>query len=234
MGRRSIVAAFSIFVHAAVLILLMTADFWRPTTEGWPTPRQATAFSNDTPRPVHVEDIELPKPQATRAPRASNDASPQLTSATPIELAPIVVPSGVANETGGESALTGTRRMRDIESNGPGGVGPIGQPSTPPTPPPAPTLVRVGGVIRAPQRIVNVAPVYPAIAREAHAQGLVIIEATIDERGNVTRAQILKSIPLLDDAALTAVRQWKFSPTLLNGVAVPIVMTVTVNFSLTP
>jgi periplasmic protein TonB len=60
----------------------------------------------------------------------------------------------------------------------------------------------------------------------------VIIEATIDERGNVARAQVLKSIPLLDEAALTAVRQWKFTPTRLNGVAVPIVMTVTVNFKL--
>jgi protein TonB len=61
----------------------------------------------------------------------------------------------------------------------------------------------------------------------------VIIEATIDEHGDVIRAQVLRSIPLLDGAALGAVRQWRFSPTLLNGVAVPIVMTVTVNFTLT-
>ena len=48
----------------------------------------------------------------------------------------------------------------------------------------------------------------------------------------MARAQVLRSIPLLDEAALTAVRQWKFTPTLLNGVPVPIVMTVTVNFKL--
>jgi protein TonB len=62
----------------------------------------------------------------------------------------------------------------------------------------------------------------------------VIIEATIDEQGNVTQTRLLRSIPLLDGAAVAAVQRWKFSPTLLNGVPVPIVMTVTVNFTLTP
>jgi protein TonB len=88
--------------------------------------------------------------------------------------------------------------------------------------------------IKPPQRLVNVAPVYPALALSARKEGIVIIDATIDERGNVTETRILRSIPLLDEAAVAAVRQWKFSPTLLNGVAVPIVMTVTVNFTLTP
>jgi len=60
----------------------------------------------------------------------------------------------------------------------------------------------------------------------------VIIEATIDERGNVTAARVLRSAPLLDDAALAAVRQWKFTPALLNGEPIPVVMTVTVNFLL--
>ena len=65
-------------------------------------------------------------------------------------------------------------------------------------------------------------------------QGIVIIEATIDVHGNVASARVLRSVAPLDQAALDAVGQWKFSPTLLNGVAVPIVMTVTVNFMLDP
>src|SRR5438046_73106 len=77
-----------------------------------------------------------------------------------------------------------------------------------------------------------VAPLYPQIARDARAQGIVIIEATIDARGNVIAARVTKSVSLLDQAALDAVRQWKFSPTLLNGVPVPIIMTVTVRFVL--
>ena len=102
-----------------------------------------------------------------------------------------------------------------------------------PEPPPPPTAtVRVGGDIAAPQKLVHVEPVYPSIAISARVRGVVIVEATVDGRGNVTDATILRSIPLLDQAALDAVRQWKFAPTLLNGVPVPVVMTVTVTFSL--
>jgi protein TonB len=63
-------------------------------------------------------------------------------------------------------------------------------------------------------------------------QGVVILEAVIDETGRVTNVRVLRSIPLLDQAATQAVRQWQFAPTLLNGEPVPIVMTVTVSFEL--
>jgi len=86
--------------------------------------------------------------------------------------------------------------------------------------------------VRAPTKTVHVAPLYPALARASRVQGVVVIEATIDVNGNVQSARILRSIPLLDQAALDAVYQWKFTPTLLNGIAVPIIMTVTVNFQL--
>jgi protein TonB len=92
--------------------------------------------------------------------------------------------------------------------------------------------VRVGGNIKAPTKIKDVRPVYPAIAQSARVQGVVIIEATIGPNGRVVDAKVLRSIPLLDAAALDAVRQWEFTPTLLNGVPVPVIMTVTVNFTL--
>jgi len=92
--------------------------------------------------------------------------------------------------------------------------------------------VRVGGDIQPPQKTRDASPLYPDIARQARVQGIVILEAIIDPQGNVTNVRVLRSIPLLDQAAIDAVRKWKYEPTLLNGVPVPIVMTVTVNFSL--
>ena len=92
--------------------------------------------------------------------------------------------------------------------------------------------IRVGGRIQPPRRIKHVAPVYPPLAQSARVSGIVIVEITIGADGRVTDAQIVRSIPLLDTAALEAVHQWEFTPVLLNGAPVPIVMTVTVNFSL--
>jgi protein TonB len=95
------------------------------------------------------------------------------------------------------------------------------------------TPVRIGPKIDPPRKTRHIAPVYPAVARAARVEGVVILEATIDRHGRVANARVLCSIPLLDQAAVDAVREWQFSPTLLNGVPVPVIMTVTVNFTLT-
>ena len=103
-------------------------------------------------------------------------------------------------------------------------------PTQPPPPPGAP--VRVGGNIKAPTKIQHVSPVYPQEAQDAKVSGMVILEATINTEGSVASAKVLKSIPLLDQAAVDAVKQWRFTPTMLNGEPVPVIMTVTVNFTL--
>jgi protein TonB len=94
--------------------------------------------------------------------------------------------------------------------------------------------IRVGGSIKAPTQISKVQPVYPAEAQAARVSGVVILEALIGVDGRVTDARVLRSIPLLDQAAVDAVRQWVYTPTLLNGVPVPVLMTVTVTFTLAP
>jgi TonB family protein len=106
----------------------------------------------------------------------------------------------------------------------------------PPAPPPpgsglpdADGAYRVGGPITPARRLGN--PEYPIEAQAAGIAGIVIAEIVVDEQGLVTDARILRSIPLLDDAALRAVREWRYAPTIVNGRAVPIKMTVTVNFS---
>ena len=92
--------------------------------------------------------------------------------------------------------------------------------------------LRVGSGIAVPVRLKHVAPVYPEEAQAARIQGVVIIEATVGADGRVADARILRSVPMLDAAALEAVRQWEYQPTLLNGVPTPVVMTTTVQFSL--
>ncbi len=92
--------------------------------------------------------------------------------------------------------------------------------------------VRVGGNIKPPNRVVDVKPVYPKDAQDARVQGVVIFELLIGPDGKVKDARVLRSIPMLDQAAEDAVRQWEFTPTLLNGNPIPVIMTVTVNFTL--
>ncbi|MGB2717040.1 MAG: energy transducer TonB [Vicinamibacterales bacterium] len=90
--------------------------------------------------------------------------------------------------------------------------------------------VRVGGHIASPRRIYDVPPVLPEVARRAGVLGPVILELTIGADGAVADAKVLRSIPLLDKAALDAARQWRYEPTLLNNQPVPVIMTAVVNF----
>lgn len=98
---------------------------------------------------------------------------------------------------------------------------------------PTPVL-RVGGVVKPPAKIETVPPIYPQEAKDAGIHGVVVLEATIAEDGSVRDVEVLRSIPELDGAAIDAVRQWRYQPTLLNGVAVPVTITTTINFTLAP
>jgi TonB family protein len=90
----------------------------------------------------------------------------------------------------------------------------------------------IGGRIGMPHRLVHAQPVYPTIARTGRVQGTVEVAIIIDAAGNVEQATVVRSIPQLDGAALDAVRKWKYSPTIVNGVAVPVTMVVHVTFAL--
>jgi TonB family protein len=98
--------------------------------------------------------------------------------------------------------------------------------------PAGPAPVRVGGNVKPPAKIKHVNPAYPPIASQARLQGVVVLEVTVGASGKVEAACVLRSIPLLDQAAVDAVLQWEFEPTLLNGQPVPVLMTVTVSFNL--
>src|SRR5258705_7555448 len=189
-----------------------------------PTPASILAFG--APPPPRPPPPPPPPPPQAAAPKPMVDVNPAA--------APVEAPREIKPETGIES-VKGV--VGGVEGGVVGGVagGIVGglEAAPPPPPPPPPAApVRVGGNIRAPQKTKDVKPTYPAIAQSARVQGVVIIEATIGPTGQVQEAKVLRSIPLLDAAALDAVKQWVFTPTLLNGVPVPVIMTVTVNFTL--
>jgi TonB family protein len=92
--------------------------------------------------------------------------------------------------------------------------------------------MRVGSTVQAPVKTRDVPAVYPPEAQRAGVQGTVLVEVVVGADGRVTEARVLRPVALLDQAALDAVRQWEFAPTLLNGTPVSIVMIVTVNFTL--
>ena len=100
--------------------------------------------------------------------------------------------------------------------------------------PRGPAPLRVGGNIRAPRKMADVRPVYPDSMRAAGREGVVSLDAVIGADGNVSAVRVLGADvhPDFAIAAADAVRQWKFTPTLLNGKAVEVVMTVTVTFNL--
>ena len=211
----------SIAVHAAALILFLiipiAADVDLPNP--WPGARQNYITAAAAP-PLPVERKRSAAVRSAAAPVSAPDR--------------IVEPVGTSDAPEAEG---GVPDVGAVGMGVPPGLGHEGA-SMPPPPPPAPpvverpTIVRAGGRIREPRKIVHVPVSYPEYARQAHVEGRVVIEATIDERGTVTDARILGSQPLLDGAALAAVKQWRYTPTLLNGVPVRVLLTITVNFTL--
>jgi TonB family protein len=88
------------------------------------------------------------------------------------------------------------------------------------------------GTIREPVTIKDVRPRYPPDAQGRPITGMVVLEAIIDRRGKVDDLRVVRSVPELDRAALEAVSQWEYTPTMFDGEAVPVIMTVTVTFSI--
>jgi len=217
---------YTLPVSLLVHIVLLAAAIVVPlvATDALPAPRAMLAFMT-TGAPPSVPPPAPPSAAVQK--RIVEEAS---TTAAPIE-----APSGIAPES-----LIDVEFDQSIHGNMLDGVpdGLVLSPGTgtvdaPPPPPPVPQQpVRPGGQIKAPTRIKYVPPVYPAIAQRARVQGDVMIEAVIAPDGKVREMRLLHSIPLLDQVALDSVQAWEYTPTLLNGQPVAVIMTVTVRFRL--
>jgi protein TonB len=212
----------SISVHVllviAVLIVPLTAEV------EWPTPAPLHRLMVAT-KVVPVPDSAIPP--TTRTVRVLPDViAPNALEPSRDVPTPPVGPDFPNLPTTGTGAI-------DPNLLGPPGDS-VPAPPSPPRPEPkvAPSVFRVGQGIREPKRIAGAPPEYPVIARSARIQGVVILEAVINERGTIERIKVLKSEPLLDPAAIAAVKDWRYTPTLLNGVPVSVLMTITINFTL--
>jgi protein TonB len=208
----------SFLVHSLVIGAVMVARIM--ATGVLPVPPRTTTFVVVTP--------ELPTVPPPPAPRRPSSTPPVPTNAAPIVEPPEIRPEPIlaVNDTPVDGELI--VGVGDV----PGALVSAEPVAPPPRPALAPAPVRIGGEIRPPQKIHHVVPEYPAIARSAQVSGIVILEAVIAEDGTVRDVKVLRSVRLLDDAAVDAVRQWRFTPTLLNGEPVPVVMAVTVAFNL--
>ncbi len=206
----------SCLVHTAVLAILIVVPLI--ATDTLPTPRALLQF------------VTPFVPVVPQAPAMRRSAPARATQPTPG--APVVAPEVIGVEPGL------IFQPRDVETSGIDGiVGGLDVSTAAVEAPPPPAVapagpITIGGNIKPPARTKYVMPEYPELARKNRVQGVVILEAIIGADGKVEDARVLRSSPLLDQAALTAVRAWEYTPTLLNGKPTPVIMTVTVVFGL--
>ena len=216
----------SLALHAAavvaVIVLPLLYDQRLPETATEARAFFAKPLEMDAPSPPP------PPPLASRVP-----TRPVIRPLASSFVAPVEIPAEVVPEEGLDLGVEGGA-PGGVEGGVPGGVvgGVVGGLPEAPPPPPARPL-RAGIDVREPRRVKNVAPVYPSLAVESHVQGVVVLECEVDARGHVDSVKVVSGNPILIDSAVNAVRQWVYTPTLVNGVPVPILMNVTVTFELT-
>lgn len=208
----------SIAAHLVAIVLLLIIPLLANMTTPLPN-ETAAAFVRAAaapPPPAASRPVtDARAPIAPRSNAAPTSAPPAIvrdptTSAVPL-------PQTAAGILGSDAATLGTA------------VSAVA-PARAPEPPARVGPIRAAELPVAPVKIVDVRPVYPEIARAAHVDGTVTLECVIDTSGLVTNIHVISSVPLLDRAAVEAVRQWRYRPSLYNGRPVSVLMTVTVRF----
>jgi len=227
--------ASAIAVHVAVVALVVGASVVRVANR-LPSVPTVWAFTAPPPFPTSPP----PPPPSSRAlkPRASPSSSHE-TPAAPMEPPPN---STAEATTGNASARDDVDGVSDRSVDGGiptgtagglvGGFGPpVPVPPLRPTTPSPQAPVRITGQMAAPMLLHRVEPVYPAAASFVHLSGVVVLEVVVDAQGRVDSVKVLRSRhPLLDNAAIEALKQWRYSPLVLNGRTTPFILSVTFTF----
>ena len=224
----------SLVAHAALLFGLVLGPLLR--ADGLPPATSVTRAFFAAPT------LQAPPPPPA-SPAAAKPAQPARALPRPAPAPAWIAPSEAPADPVAAGTMQGdvhAVQQGDPDSGDPGGIeggvaggvigGVIGGLPELTTPPPGP--LRVGGEIKEPAKVRHVPPVYPDIAMRANVQGAVVLECTVSPQGRVAAVTVLRGIPLLNDAAVAAVKQWVYTPTLRDGVPVPLSLTVTVRFGL--
>ncbi|MCB9385228.1 MAG: TonB family protein [Bryobacterales bacterium] len=145
-------------------------------------------------------------------------------------------PSGIVGVVGGVSGGSAGGQLGGVLGGIVSNVPSVAPPPPPPPvkkePPPTPKRINVGGAVQKARLLRQVQPQYPPLARQARIQGTVKLTAVIDKDGSIQQLEVINGHPLLIPAAMQAVKQWRYKPTLLNGQAVEVVTQIDVNFTL--
>lgn len=186
----------------------------------------------DLPDYVRLAPMPPPPPVELRQAAPQSQPGPAVTRA-PTEAPPTIAPDDPDRPPPGPPVDVPT------SANGvPGGLnlGPGTGSSVMMPVPPAPSRpagpVRVAQLPIAPTKIADARPLYPEIARSARVEGTVVLEAVLDQTGRVTQLRVIQSVPMLNQAALDAVRQWRYTPSIYGGQPVSVLMTITIRFTL--
>jgi protein TonB len=181
--------------------------------------------------------LVAPQPPAPPPPPAQTVVKQQVktkTFAVSPTVAPTVIPKKievVKDEPPPAVAAPDVAGVPGGTGNVMGGIG-TGAAPPPPPPPATPSRIKVGGAVQAASLVNQVKPEYPPIAQSAHVQGTVVLHAIIAKDGSVEKLQYVSGPPLLMASAMSAVKEWKYRPTTLNGQPVEVDTTVQVVFSL--
>jgi len=233
--NRVMTTVVAVLVHLAILAALIVAPLWY-FTPALPMPSEILAFVAAPPLPPPPPPPPPPAPARQVRPEPVKPMPSPERFVAPIEVPSTIEPEKVAGSRGTTGVLGGV--VGGVEGGVIGGIVgglPSALPPPPPRPSPTPAKaapVRIGGQIKAPALISRVDPIYPAIAQAAQLEGIVILEATVGETGQVESVKVLRSVGLLDAAAIEAVKQWRYAPLRLNDRPTSFVLTVTVQFHL--
>ena len=229
----------SLALHIAILAVLMIIplffsaglDFQKLNLTFLAAPVMPTAAPPPPPalsasralQPAHTMPVRTFTPDALTAP----SFIPRAIAASAEMATPDV--SGMGGVPGGVSGGIPGGQVGGAVGGVLGGL-PKGAPPPPALEGPR-TPVQVGGAVKPPRLLFGPPPVYPPLAKQSRLTGVVVIEAIIDERGNVAGMRVISGQSLLIPAALSAVSKRKYEPTILDGEPTPVDMKVEVSFS---